>query len=272
MLDELGLTFYDKKALVTLGSLGVADAGALCREGGIPTSKIYLAMEKLGDMKLVEVQETRPRLFTALPAETVAARLVELARERAEKFAKHEQHLRNVLAQLPGKVRGRKANVDLALGPEGYVKRHLVRLACAREGISSYIESGDLNAIDECAKEGFHVLRRLSRNSATRSVPHRVVFGFSHRTAPRLMEFLKRHAPQLSHLTGVRYSGELGHPFHIIDRQDVILSLDHPFVPGGTVASLLIQDKELAQSLAKGFDTLWDKAMRDLREIRFHPQ
>jgi hypothetical protein len=33
------------------------------------------------------------------------------------------------------------------------------------------------------------------------------------------------------HITGVRYSGELGHPFHVVDDDLVILSLDHPFIP-----------------------------------------
>ena len=41
LLDEAGFSLYEKRALVTLMLLGVADAAALCREGDIPTSKIY---------------------------------------------------------------------------------------------------------------------------------------------------------------------------------------------------------------------------------------
>jgi hypothetical protein len=75
----------------------------------------------------------------------------------------------------------------------------------------------------------------------------------------------------MEHVTGVRYSGELGHPFHVVDEDIVILCLDHPFIPEGRFASLLVRDKELAQSLTDGFQQLWSKAMRDLREIDFHP-
>jgi hypothetical protein len=32
-----------------------------------------------------------------------------------------------------------------------------------------------------------------------------------------------------------------------------------------------LQSAELAQNLATGFEGLWRKAMRDLREIDFHP-
>jgi hypothetical protein len=47
------------------------------------------------------------------------------------------------------------------------------------------------------------------------------------------------------------------------------LCLDHTFIPEGRFASLLVRDKELAHSLADGFQKLWSKPMRDLREIDF---
>jgi HTH-type transcriptional regulator, sugar sensing transcriptional regulator len=272
VLDEAGFSVYEKRALVTLAVHGVADAATLCREGGIPTSKIYLAMEKLGARGLVEIQRTRPRLFSALPPELVVERLVRLARERADAFAERAERLRETLAALPRRLKGGRTFVDLALGLESHVKRHLVHLAAARQRILSYLEDGDLHALDRMAREGFDVLKRVSRAVGRRGLDHRVVFGFSDRSAGHLMEFLRAHAPALAHLRGVRYSGELGHPFHVVDDELVILSLDHPFVPEGRFASLLVRDQALARSLAQGFDALWQKALRDLREIRIDPR
>jgi hypothetical protein len=34
----------------------------------------------------------------------------------------------------------------------------------------------------------------------------------------------------------------------------------------------LVRDKDLAQRLAEGFQSLWTKAMKDLREINFDPR
>ena len=65
----------------------------------------------------------------------------------------------------------------------------------------------------------------------------------------------------------MRYSGELGHPFHVVDDDVIVLPLDHPFVPGVRFASLLIRDRDLVASLADGFETLWRKAMKSLQEI-----
>jgi sugar-specific transcriptional regulator TrmB len=272
LLDEAGFSLYEKRALVALALHGVADAATLCREGEIPTSKIYQAMEKLGSLGLVEIQRTRPKLYSALPPDTVVDRLVLLARERADDFAARSAQLRDVLAALPGRLRGRQTFVDLALGTESHVKRHLARLASAKRRILSYMEEGDLGALEKVAREGFDVMKRVGRVAAERRLDHRAVFGFSDRTAPRLIEFLRSHAASLAHLSGLRYSGELGHPFHVIDEDLVVLSLDHPFLPEGRFASLLVRDRALADSLAEGFEALWQKALKSLGEVRFLPR
>jgi len=272
LLEEVGLTLYDRKALVALMVFGVADAATLCAEAGVPTSKIYRAMEKLEQMGLVQVQPTRPKMYAALPPDVVANRVVDLGRERAERFTAGTEELRSVLGSLSARARGKHPFVDLALGAESHIKRHLVHLAAARERILSYMERGDVDSIDQAIDGGFPILRRIARNAAENKVRHQVVFGFSYQTAPRLLAFLRKHRSEIRHLTGVRYSGELGHPFHVIDDEVVVLPLDHPFVPEGRFASLLIRDRDLASSLAQGFETLWRKAMRSLQEINFDPR
>jgi HTH-type transcriptional regulator, sugar sensing transcriptional regulator len=272
ILEQVGLTGYERKALTAVMVHGVADADTLCREGEVPTSKIYQAMEKLARMGLVEIQPTRPKLYSALPGDEVINRLIEIARQNAEQFAQQAQELRAMLSALPERVRGRSTFVDLALGVESHIKRHVVHLAAAKERICSYLEHGDLAAIDEVTAGGFPILRRIARNTNERKIDHRVVFGFAYHNAAKLMSFLRKNKGHLEQVTGVRYSGEIGHPFHIIDGEVVILCLDHPFIPEGRFASLLVRDRELACQLADGFQKLWSKAMRDIREIGFHPQ
>jgi len=271
LLGELGLTQYERRTLRTLMVHGVADAETLCREGDIPSSKIYLALEKLNKLGLVEMQPTRPKLFSARSTDAVFARLIELSKERADRFATDAQVLKEQFSALPSREAGRTTFVDLALGQDSHVKRHLVHLAAAQHRIWSYMEQGDIEAIDGSKNSGSPLLRRIARNAVTHSVDHRVVFGFGYRAAPKLVAFLRKHRANLDHVTGVRYSGEFGHPFHVVDEEVVILSVDHPFVPQGRVASLMVRDAALAQRLAQGFETLWSKAMRNLREITFQP-
>src|SRR5262249_55581660 len=110
-------------------------------------------------------------------------------------------------------MRGRTTFVDLALGVESHIKRHVVHLAAAREKIWSYLEHGDLTAIEEVTAGGFPILRRIARNTAERKIDHRMVFGFTYHSATKLMGFLRKNKSHLEEVTGVRYSGELGHPF-----------------------------------------------------------
>ncbi|HEU4387428.1 MAG TPA: helix-turn-helix domain-containing protein [Blastocatellia bacterium] len=272
ILEQVGLTAYERKALIALMIQGLADAATLCREGEVPSSKIYRAMEKLRQLGLVEIQTTRPKLYAALPGDELVRRLVEISRRNADQFARSAEELATTLAGLPEGVRGHRTSVDLALGVESHVKRHVMHLVVAQKRIWSYLEQGDLASINQVTASGFPILRRIARNAADRKIDQRVVFGFGYKTAPMLVAFLHQHRAHLEHVTGVRSSGELGHPFHVIDDDTVILSLDHPFIPEGRFASLLVRDRELAQRLAEGFQELWAKAMRDLREIDFHPR
>lgn len=271
LLAELGFTQYERRTLATLMLQGVADADTLCREGDIPSSKIYLALEKLRRFGLAEMQPTRPKLYSAIPTDAIFSRLTAISRERAERFAAEAQVLKAKFSALPARDAGRTTFVDLAIGPGSHVKRHLVHLAAAKTRIWSYMEQGDLDAIDAFKSSRPPVLRRIARNAVSRNVDHRVVFGFGYRNAPTLLKFLKKHKQHLDHVTGVRFSGEFGHPFHVVDQEVVILCVDHPFAPDGRVASLLVRDSALAERLAYGFEKLWGEAMRSLREISFHP-
>jgi hypothetical protein len=271
LLDDLRFSVYERKALLALVDLGVADAATLCREGEIPSSKVYRAMERLIEFGLAQIQPSRPKLFASPPADVVVDRLVELSREKADRFATAAEKLRRGLSERTPRVRGGPTVVDLGLGHDSHVRRHLTRLTAARLRILSYLEQGDLLAIDRAVAEGLPVLRRIRRNAVKHGIEHRIIFGFTLQTAPKLMDFLRKHRGDLGQATGIRYSGELGHPFHVIDGRTVLLPLDHPFVPEGRFASMLVEDAELARNLETGFEGLWRKAMRDLREIDFHP-
>jgi hypothetical protein len=272
LLEEIGLTVYERKALAALMVHGVADADGLCRAGDVPSSKIYLAMEKLARLGLAEIQPTRPRLYSALSSDEVADRLIAIAQQNAARFSQRAEKLRRTLGEQRERIRGRKTFVDLALGIESHVKRHMTHLTTAKKRVWSYLEWGDLAAISRLAEDGFPILRRIARNTSGSQVDHRMVFGFTRQTAAQLIDFLRIHKHDLEQATGIRYSGELGHPFHVVDDDMVILALDHPFIPEGRFASLLVRDAELAAKLAEGFQSLWSKAMKSLREIDFDPR
>lgn len=273
LLDALDFSGHEKKVLLTLCVLGVAEAGALCEAAGVPTSKIYRITEKLAGLGLLERTRRRPALYAAPGPDELLERLKTLKRREAERFALEADALRERLRELPQRLGTRSGRVDLAVGGESHVKRHLIRLGEARSEVLSYLEAVDLAWLERCTADGFDLLRSLHqiRSSSATSIDHRLIFGYAMRAADELLGFLARAAPWLGLIKGVRYTSVMGHPFHVMDRQVVILSVDHPLAPERRIASLWIEDPPLAAGLAGGFDALWHKAMKQLREIRGIP-
>lgn len=271
LLEDAGLGSYEKRALVTLAVHGVADAATLCRDGDIPTSKIYAAMESLGRDGLVDIRRSRPRLYQALPADLLVDRLAAQVRERAEQAVRRIDGLRDALARLPHRLAGGERRADMALGSESHVKRHVSRLAAARRRVLSYLEPGDLRVFEQVRQSGFDVLRLIAGSRRRTGFEHRVMIGFGRRDGAAVHRFLHAFADVLPEPAALRYCAEIGHPFHLIDADQVVLAVDHPFAGDGRLASLLVHDEGLAGELAGGFETLWARALPDLAQIRAWP-
>src|SRR5882672_8162715 len=93
-------------------------------------------------------------MFAALPPEAVVNRVIEIARERSDRFAAEATALHELFTGLRSRARGRQPFLDLTLGVDGHIRRHLVPLAAARKRILSYMEAGDLMAIDTGSRMG----------------------------------------------------------------------------------------------------------------------
>lgn len=272
MLERIGLTQYERQTLVALLKRGVANAATLCEDGDVPSSKIYSATEKLAKLGLISVQRSRPRQFAALSVEDVVSKISEIARQQAELVAAESNGLVEIIRAAQGQDRPTAAFADVAMGAQQHVQRHLSLLASASSEIISYMELPDIEAIRKTDSGGTNILKAVRKNLEARSIEHRIVFGFGPRDANELIKFLKEYRAELRSTTGVRYAGLLGHPFHVVDGETVILSLDNPFLSERRFGSVMMRSKELAQPLSKGFEELWRKSMKSLQEINFDPR
>jgi len=103
LLEEIGLTLYERKALASLMVQGVADAETLCREAEVPSSKILP-----GDGETCppgpggKSSPTRPKLYSALPSDDVVNQLIEISRRDTEQFSKQAEKLRAALQRTRG--------------------------------------------------------------------------------------------------------------------------------------------------------------------------
>ncbi|MBL8048018.1 MAG: hypothetical protein JNJ45_04995 [Chthonomonas sp.] len=272
LLERIGLTQYERQTFVALLKRGIADAATLCEEGAVPSSKIYSATEKLAKLGLITIQRSRPRQFAALSVEEAVAKISEIAREQADSVASQSQTLVDMIKAAQGENQPASAFAEVALGAQQHVQRHLSLLASASSEIISYMELPDIEAIRKSDSRGLNILKSVRKNLEACSIEHRIVFGFGPRDANELIKFLKQYRAELRSTTGVRYAGLLGHPFHVIDGETVILSLDNPFLADRRFGSVMMKSRVLAEPLSRGFEELWRKSMKSLQEVNFDPR
>ena len=224
-LAHVGLTLYERKALMALMLCGVADAATSAVRGTSRPRRSTWPWRNWPVSSSSRSSRRVRRCSRRCRRRWSSARALRRWRGSDRTIRQRAPDLQTTFAGLQSRCAARHPFVDLALGVEGHNRRHLVPLAAARKRILSYMEAGDLMAIDAAVNGGYPILRRIAKNAAEHGVEHRVVFGFSYQSAGALVEFLKAHRHDLRQVTGVRYSGELGHPFHVVDDETVVLPL-----------------------------------------------
>ena len=80
LLDELGLTEYEARCFVALSRVRKASASEVSDISGVPRSRVYDALERLHKRGLVDVQQSDPRQYQALPTDAA----IETLRDRYE--------------------------------------------------------------------------------------------------------------------------------------------------------------------------------------------
>lgn len=86
VFDRLGLTEYERNALIKLFDLGRTTAPNLSEATGIPKARIYDVLGSLADEGYVEVIPGRPKEYIAKPPDTVLDRATENRRQSFERF------------------------------------------------------------------------------------------------------------------------------------------------------------------------------------------
>ncbi len=75
VLEKLGLSNYQVRALISLLKCGEAKASEVSELSGVPRAKIYEVLDQLADMGLVDKIPTRPVRFRARKPEEIVERL-----------------------------------------------------------------------------------------------------------------------------------------------------------------------------------------------------
>lgn len=264
-LRKLGLTGYEAQAFVTLLKLGDAEANEVANRAKIPIGRIYSVLSNLEDMRLIHAQDTRPRRYECVEPSTALERLSKNKKEELKRACDEVETLANDLASELSGVRANKSAKTfwtVAIGDKsqelvqecilGAQKEILFFMASRMSSerlkkkfkIEKYPEI--INAIHEAIEKGTEVKVILSKE-----------VDFSELEDSSNIKKLLIH---MGNELGCRLAAIPATPFHIIDRENVLLQMLNPLAPDELFAVVNVRDTKLAEELREKFFAIWKKA------------
>ncbi len=264
-LKKLGLSGYEAQAYVTLLKLGDTEANEIAGKAGIPMGRIYNVLSSLEEYHLIHVQETRPRKYACVEPAAAIERLLKNKREEFKRASLEMGEMANELAsELTGIKPKRSARIfwTVAIGDNsqellrecitGAQNEVLFFMASRRtsERLKQKIQNEKLmdiiNAIYDALKKGIDVKAILNQQ-----------VDFSELEESSTIKNLLMHMG-----TGFncRMAAIPATPFHIIDRENVLLEMLNPLSPDELFALINIRDSKLAEELREKFFTIWENA------------
>lgn len=128
-LEHFGLSNYASRTFVALASLGTGTARDVSQVSEVPRTRVYDAIDELHDRGVIDIQESSPKQFWAISAET-ASRLFE------HDFQHRAETLREALDELePAERQVEQHGVWTVEGQAAVTNRLLEFFASAEEEI-----------------------------------------------------------------------------------------------------------------------------------------
>jgi len=99
-LKEFGLSTYEALTYLALLTNSSITASTLCKETGIPDSKIYFALDGLANRGMVVIQRGNPSIYRAMPPKEAVSNLKRQMTERLNEKIKEADVLVDMLSPI----------------------------------------------------------------------------------------------------------------------------------------------------------------------------
>jgi sugar-specific transcriptional regulator TrmB len=155
-LKELGLSSHEALAFTILLSHSSMTANALCRETGIPDSKIYYALDGLAKRGMITVQKGNPNIFRSVPPKDAITNLKEELTEEFNERTKEADSLGDLLTSIYDSAE-KSQELELAYiirGQKNIMKRMKALIETARKEVTLFISRLEVyRELEDCLTE-----------------------------------------------------------------------------------------------------------------------
>jgi HTH-type transcriptional regulator, sugar sensing transcriptional regulator len=270
ILKEMGLSTYESKVWETLLRRGQADAQTLTREADVPFGRIYEVLNALIRKRIVEVQNTRPKLYRPKRTEEVLDRLVDAKKkeiqtklrgleEAAESLKKQFEHVDRIIPRD-------EVFVSVALDLQEIEDLGREAVYSAENEIFVIKHFGNL---PQKLHDSFGENARLLSEKASRGLDVKVIFADSVPTSKFIGSVLEKSRNDFFQ---VRIFPGTINQFSIIDRRYVLYHISDPYEPGSGIALIRLFSKKLAEHTRQVFLNCWRNSTpnRERRVLTSH--
>ncbi len=264
-LKKLGLTGYEAQAYIALLELGDAEADEIASKARIPMGRIYGVLSDLEEYRLVRAQDTRPRRYACVEPSAALQRLIKNKHEELKRTGAEMEALANDLVSELSVVKTTTPTKSFWTVAIGDKSEELVQecILAARKEILFFMASrttserlknklkiekfpGIISSVHEALNKGTDIKAILNKG-----VDFSVIEDSS---------AIKRLLEHMGNEFNCRLAAIPTTPFHIIDRESVLLQMLNPLDPDELFAVVNIRDTKLAEELRKKFFAIWERA------------
>jgi len=143
-LRELGLSSHEALAYATLLRHSSMTASTLCKETGIPDSKIYYALDGLSEKGMLIVQKGNPNIYLPMPPRDAIVNLKEQLTEEFNEKTKEADVLADLLTPIYESVE-KSEELEIAYiirGRRNIINRMKALIETARKEVTIFVSYG----------------------------------------------------------------------------------------------------------------------------------
>lgn len=252
--EDLGLSSYEARMLLALLAAGSASTPQLGSASGIPRTSAYQVLQSLAAKRLVErLPGDWPAMWASPGRDEVLDRLVAAQEERLASYRERTEHLRGLLADMPGGPSVAMPYVHLLRGPAHVRRCYDQLLTEAKVGFEMFTRSPYAYALGQPNPAVIEALERGVRS--------RVLYEESEWNDPKSEDFRAEMA--VYHGAGVqaRLAPELEIKLVVVDRKLTLVGMDNPFTPDeGYPTFFLVEHPGYAAVQSDAFEQRWASA------------
>lgn len=265
VFDRLGLTEYERDALIKLFDLGRTTAPNLAEATGIPKARIYDVLDSLADEGYVDVIPGRPKEYIAKPPTEVLDRAAENRRQSFERFKQEiernrEAFLSEFQSRYDHATEGNRPAEELF---------QVVDVGEPSESGTRRIYHTATDSVRVLSK-AFEYLDRIEpafADAVERGLDVRILLLSPDRLAQQARD---RQAEAVAHITdaypsvGIRYSerplpwrGTIADPSMEYDTGTAILLVQEDEVPNHMRQAAITENGSFVAGVGRYFDLVW---------------